>query len=54
MPFDTLRAAVKFVMEEMNENERADAWINTEAGTLKDLAQIEDFYRIIALGDDTP
>ena len=51
MPFYSLRAAVKFVMDEMNENERSVCTIITDSGPL-DAAQIEELYRIVALEND--
>ncbi len=49
MAFETLRAAVIFAMEELDENERAVCWIVTDSGPIKDVGQIEELYRIIAL-----
>ena len=51
MPFYSLRAAVKFVMDEMNENERSVCTIITDSGPL-DAGQIEELYRIVALEND--
>ena len=53
MPFGTLRQAIKYVMEELDEPQRAVCWIVTQSGQLKGLEQFEELYRIIAIeGDD--
>ena len=52
MPFTTLRTAIKYVMEELEEGQRSVCWIVTETGQLKGEAQFAELYRIIAMEDD--
>ena len=52
MPFTTLREAIKYVMEELNDDERSNCWIITESGPLKGTPQFEELYRAIAAEDD--